>query len=364
MTVTKLLQVVLPVAILATGLCVIYNITFKDDNGNDRQAQQLSDLSPSSSSLSAAPAAASSFRSAAGLVDTAPECGKICSYDFDARRADAKFYPLLQKRVNCTNILRRMIRPPYPVVKPPPRDPPPELVADYTQNGQCPIKNYSRYMDDSGTGQARVFTAKQFNEWLWQEKVRNVNTYGDNNVVQPTLTRYIDQIKDKHVLVIGTLKPWAEAMLINRGARKVTTAEYNPLTVEHPRVETITPSRLAERFVADSATAGNSPELFDTAFSYSSLEHTGIGRYGDPLMPFGDLEAVAQVWCMLKPGGLFFLAVPVSKNRKKCKYLWNAHRVYGVARLQHLTANWEVLDDQTTGDRYHALFVLRKISDL
>ena len=101
---------------------------------------------------------------------------------------------------------------------------------------------------------------------------------------------------------------------------------------------------------------------FDTVFTYSSLEHSGLGRYGDPLSPFGDLEASAQVWCMVKPGGHFILAVPVSKDRHQCSVYWNAHRIYGSVRLQHLTANWRVLEEFKARDSWkHRIFVLEKV---
>ena len=62
--------------------------------------------------------------------------------------------------------------------------------------------------------------------------------------------------------------------------------------------------------------------VFDTAFSYSSIEHAGLGRYGDPLNPYADIEAVAQVACLLKPGGIFFLGFGIGRDKLE----WNAHR--------------------------------------
>ena len=107
-------------------------------------------------------------------------------------------------------------------------------------------------------------------------------------------------------------------------------------------------------------------DLFDVVFSFSSVEHSGLGRYGDPIDPFGDVEAVAQMWCVVRPGSLFLLAVPsfrtVEERQRKCQIVWNAHRIYGYVRLQHVTANWEVLDEVTIGDPdEHALYVLRKL---
>ena len=41
----------------------------------------------------------------------------------------------------------------------------------------------------------------------------------------------------------------------------------------------------------------------DFAFSYSSIEHNGLGRYGDPLNPNADLQDVAMLSCIIRPGG-------------------------------------------------------------
>jgi len=106
-------------------------------------------------------------------------------------------------------------------------------------------------------------------------------------------------------------------------------------------------------------------ELFDVVFSYSSLEHTGLGRYGDPLAPYGDMEAVAQMWCAVRPGGIFFLSLPSFSGRKerhhRCRIVWNSHRLYGYVRLKHVTANWLVMDEIDMADEYpHLIYVLRK----
>ena len=41
----------------------------------------------------------------------------------------------------------------------------------------------------------------------------------------------------------------------------------------------------------------------DFAFSYSSIEHNGLGRYGDPLNPNADLQDVEMLSCIIRPGG-------------------------------------------------------------
>ena len=104
------------------------------------------------------------------------------------------------------------------------------------------------------------------------------------------------QIKDKHVLVIGSTLPWVEAILIYLGVDKITTLEYASQKNEHPKINLITPEELRKSILE-----GNVPQ-FDAMVTYSSLEHSGLGRYGDPLNPWGDLITMAQAWCLLKPG--------------------------------------------------------------
>jgi hypothetical protein len=54
------------------------------------------------------------------------------------------------------------------------------------------------------------------------------------------------------------------------------------------------------------------------------IEHIGLGRYGDPLDPDGDLKAIAELVRVLAPGGNLLVATPVGRPRVE----FNAHRVY------------------------------------
>lgn len=82
-------------------------------------------------------------------------------------------------------------------------------------------------------------------------------------------------------------------------------------------------------------------EPFDFIFTYSSLEHSGLGRYGDSLAPFGDLEWIERVKCLLKRNGIFYFGVPMSKI--DC-LVFNAHRIYGPLRLEMVTKDFKLLD--------------------
>lgn len=297
--------------------------------------------------------AAKQMRKYEATTQSSPPCGKICSYNWDTKE-EGMFYPLLYKAVNCRNTFYRMAHSPYPVIRPPPRFPPPDLLTEFTIDDRCPVSVFS-YYDESKKVTKVNYSVKMINKLLDLDNVTNINRYRDKNMLKPALLKYRYIIHEKRVAVVGTETPWAEAILLNLGASSVTTIEYRKIVIENERVTTTTPYILAEQFLSGHGVP------FDTVFSYSSLEHSGLGRYGDPITPYGDLEATAQVWCMVKPGGHFILAVMVSEDRKNCSIVWNAHRIYGSIRLQHLTANWRVMDEFKALDRMkHRIYVMLK----
>jgi len=55
-----------------------------------------------------------------------------------------------------------------------------------------------------------------------------------------------------------------------------------------------------------------------------TIEHVGLGRYGDPIDPDGDLKAIQQLMRVCAPHGDLLVVVPVGKKR----IMFNAHRIY------------------------------------
>ena len=70
----------------------------------------------------------------------------------------------------------------------------------------------------------------------------------------------------------------------------------------------MTPEEFSKSFLE-----GTLPQ-FDSVVTFSSLEHSGLGRYGDQLNPWGDLITMAKIWCALKPGGLGLIGVPTGPD--------------------------------------------------
>ncbi len=80
-------------------------------------------------------------------------------------------------------------------------------------------------------------------------------------------------IVGKHVLVVGSQRPWLEVIILEAGAAKVTTLDYAQITSEHPQIDAITPLQMRQGYLD-----GTFKEAFDAMVSYSSLEHSGLGR--------------------------------------------------------------------------------------
>ena len=56
-----------------------------------------------------------------------------------------------------------------------------------------------------------------------------------------------------------------------------------------------------------------------------TLEHIGLGRYGDPIDAMGDLKAIKQLKRVVASGGNLLIVVPIGE---KAIIEFNAHRIY------------------------------------
>lgn len=56
-----------------------------------------------------------------------------------------------------------------------------------------------------------------------------------------------------------------------------------------------------------------------------TIEHVGLGRYGDPIDPAGDIKAAKELTRVLSPGGSLIFVTPVGGQ---ALLEFNAHRIY------------------------------------
>lgn len=90
-----------------------------------------------------------------------------------------------------------------------------------------------------------------------------------------------------------------------------------------------------------------------------TLEHIGLGRYGDPIDPDGDLKAMRELCRALAPGGSLLLAVPMGKEPR---IEFNAHRIYTYAQFLSYFPNMELAEFSYIPEREERGGLMRRAS--
>lgn len=173
-------------------------------------------------------------------------------------------------------------------------------------------------------------------------------------VLDAQVLRYREKENLTAVAVLGSERPWIELVLLYRLPKhvRIVTIDYRePPFSQHPHPRW--------SFLPFSALLEEPDFKFDAIFSFSSIEHAGLGRYGEPLNPFADVQTMALVWCHTKNDGYFFLGPNCYRT---CSWLsetssdvvyFNAGRDYGANGWSRLTMSWELDLNMTTGKFFH-----------
>lgn len=71
------------------------------------------------------------------------------------------------------------------------------------------------------------------------------------------------------------------------------------------------------------------------------VEHVGLGRYGDPINPKGDIIAITELKRVTKKGGYILFVVPIGGV---AKIAFNAHRIYTYRMIVEAFHDCDLLD--------------------
>lgn len=71
-----------------------------------------------------------------------------------------------------------------------------------------------------------------------------------------------------------------------------------------------------------------------------TIEHVGLGRYGDEINPEGDLKAIGELKRVVKKGGNLLFVVPIGKPRIQ----YNAHRIYSYEMIMDYFKDFELIE--------------------
>ena len=276
-------------------------------------------------------------------------CGEICDQSITGK--PGKYFDEIQKKVDCDALFSNPDIDDPSQFHDPPKRIPKWLVEEYSYTGRVPV-DYQYYFDDS---------KGEHHYSHWNQTILDfiTNQFDTDTFKGPYGKKYADMIsefmkshidlKDKHVIVIGSHTPWIELMAVRNGAKKVLSVDYNEINSDHPQIDTMHALELNKQYL------DRSLPQFDVLISYSSVEHSGLGRYGDNLNPWGDVIAMARGWCLLKPGGRALIGVPTNEQDK---IFFNVNRQYGPIQYPHLFANWKQIYSNI--DYEHANEVAKK----
>jgi SAM-dependent methyltransferase len=85
-------------------------------------------------------------------------------------------------------------------------------------------------------------------------------------------------------------------------------------------------------------------ESYDVALSLCTLEHFGLGRYGDEIDFDGDKKALREMVRVLKPRGHLIFSTNITRARPSIGF--NAHRIYSHEMLRERCAGLDCIEEQ------------------
>ena len=145
------------------------------------------------------------------------------------------------------------------------------------------------------------------------------NDYPNSSIqIVETFKQFINP-NNKHCLVLGSISPWIECLLLHFKAKTVTTLDFIS-------------SKCDYKINILNMKTYNKDIKYDIIISFSSIEHDGLGRYGDPINPNGDIDACIEAYSMLNDNGIFICGIPIGEGCIE----GNFHRIYNKKRLNKL----------------------------
>ena len=200
---------------------------------------------------------------------------------------------------------------------------PSELLSQYTLNGQIPVLYW--WIDGTNELHQQDWSYDYIDSFVSRYTLAKIENgtegkspYGRKPVIDLVNAFIKYKVSNLNVAVIGSTSPWIEAILLNLN-NKVTTVEYNIPESKYPNLNCVDYFKDFQK----------TEKKYDCIVTFSSIEHSGLGRYGDPLDPNGDIKTMEDIHRNLKDDGILVWGAPVGQDA----VVWNVHRIYGKKRL-------------------------------
>jgi len=149
--------------------------------------------------------------------------------------------------------------------------------------------------------------------------------FSERIIEYPLLFQYLDK-NWLSILDFGCVEDLMPIHLASLGY-EVTGLDLRPYPFTHPNF----------KFIQGDILRYEPPhEKYDCVISISTLEHVGLGGYGDPAAEDGDKIAAAKLYTAVRAGGRLIITVPFGKATTQRNM-----RIYNHAQLCELITNIE-----------------------
>ena len=82
--------------------------------------------------------------------------------------------------------------------------------------------------------------------------------------------------------------------------------------------------------------------FFDAVIAVSTVEHIGLGAYGDPIHDNADILAVREIHRILKPDGRLIVTTPFAREYRLVKFMGGYERYYDTKAIQGLFEGFHI----------------------
>ena len=162
--------------------------------------------------------------------------------------------------------------------------------------------------------------------------------------------------KNSKILIVGSVSPWIESTCLANQFTNITTSDYEVRKVEDDRIKFVHANELGET-------------KFDLIISFSSIEHDGLGRYGDPINPYGAFNAVDEFHESLNTNGHLLCGIPILPKEVKAqvtRVVAHHHIIFSENSAEKLFRKFKMIDvinqpDGWIGNWQHQpIYILQK----
>src|SRR3989338_10575578 len=161
--------------------------------------------------------------------------------------------------------------------------------------------------------------------------------------------RYLDELNPAKILDIGSYRHFIIGLLSHFSVTTVDVRGREPISAK----ETV--------FIGDAKKLDLPDNTFDAVLSLCTLEHIGLGRYGDEFDLEADKKAFQEMIRVLKPNGYLIFTTQIT--RAKPSIVFNAHRIYSYEMLRAFCRDLTCVEEKFYSSKIKDLCRLGEITE-